>query len=65
MTHITNDHERGRGCYFVNGKPVDTKLPRYGKNLEAKEYRALLNYLKCVEIEERRQVEDENRHLFD
>jgi hypothetical protein len=53
------------GVYEVNGKEVDIRLPKYGKNLKAFEYRALLNYIKALEQQMRWQVEKENRHLFD
>jgi len=53
MTFITKISE---GVYMVNGKEVDTRLPKYGKNLKASEYRSLLNYIKALEYEKSREV---------
>jgi hypothetical protein len=65
MIHISHIWEKGTTVYEVNGKEVDISQPQYGKNLKASEYRELLNYLRCVEREKRRVIEDDNRHLFD
>ena len=43
--------EISSGIYEVNGKRVDTRLPKYGKNLKAIEYRALRDYIKALQYE--------------
>jgi len=53
MIHIT---KKDTGVYMVNGKEVDTRLPKYGKNLKANEYRSLLNYIKALEYEKSREA---------